>query len=582
MMILNKIMKSAGASKTENVVDLLRLIPPTFNFFTSFIPQKFDNFLFESNFLKLKSDSIVAPSLPFINLKTTPLPTLGAVASKISTDSGLTSSIQSGFVTRDNTLDLSGSVVAGATVSIYDNGKFLGLASIADKSWVFTTPKLEDGAHNFKVVIALGVQSQSFGVEAVVDTVVNGTFSATIVTDTGNSKTITSGANTTDHTLGLSGTGEVGSAIKIYDGAAYLGQTMADTKGKWSFTTQSLSDGHHDFLARITDVAGNQKDVTGISVNLSTPEPITSPTSTHTWSTVSGWGSIDVLAAINNTETGKKLADVKAPNGTQWGVDSANINDAWSYSYTGKGIMIAAIDTGIDLKNADLTKGLSSYSWNFLNNTANVMDDNGHGTFVASEMIAANNGIGLTGACYDSTLMVLKALDANGSGSAASVCAAIKYAVDHGANIINMSLGGSDYPGYNEALQYTKDHNVLVVMAAGKGADGTPLNPASYAQQFSNCITVGALQQGSSVPGASCTLASFSNQAGSTLPYGFVDAAGQSVAGYTVGGGVASWSGTSMAAPIVSAAAALVWSADASATASHIAQTLYQTSHTVL
>ena len=384
----------------------------------------------------------------------------------------------------------------------------------------------------------------------------------------------------------MSGTAEAGSTIKLYDGTTYLGQTLVDAKGKWSFTTQNLSDGHHDFLAHMTDLAGNQKDLTGISANISTPlpvtpQPTTPPASSHTWSSVSGWGSVDVLAAIN-AEIGKKLTDIKAPMGTQWGFDSANINDAWSYSYTGKGITVAAIDTGIDLNNADLTKGLSSYSWNFVNNTANVMDDNGHGTFVASEMIAANNGVGLTGACYDSTLMVLKALDASGNGSAASVCTAIKYAVDHGANIVNMSLGGSDYSGYSNALQYAKDHNVLVVMAAGNSAGSTPLNPASYAQQFSNCLAVGALQQGGSAAGGSCSLASFSNQAGSATSYGFVDAAGQSVTGYTVGGGAASWAGTSMAAPLVSAAAALVWSADASATAAHIAQTLYQTSHTVL
>lgn len=508
--------------------------------------------------------------------KSSPLQ-LGSVSSKILTDTGLTSTIQSGSVTKDNTLGLSGTVISGGTVSIYDGSKFLGYAAISGTSWSFTTLPLNDGAHSFKVVLSLGKQSQSFGVNAVVDTVANGTFSSTIVTDTGSTKTIISGGNTTDHTLGFTGTAEAGSSVKLYDGSTYIGQTIADARGKWSFNTTNLMDGHHDFSAHFTDCAGNEKDVGGISANLSgaiTPQP--SPT--HTWSSKSGWGSIDALSAIN-AETGLSHADVKAAVGTQWGFDKANINDAWTYGYTGKGITIAEIDTGIDLNNLDITQNLSSYSWNFVNNSSNVMDDNGHGTFVASEMIAANNGVGLTGASYDASLMVLKALDANGIGSADTICTAIRYAVDHGANVINMSLGGGDYLGYSSALQYAKDHNVLVVMAAGNSGGATPLDPAAYAKQFDNCLAVGALQCDSS---GVLSMTSFSNQAGSTTPYGFVDAAGQGVVGYTVGGGTASWAGTSMAAPLVAAAAALVWSADTAATASHIAQTLYQTSHTVI
>lgn len=505
---------------------------------------------------------------------------LGNVSSKIITETGLSSSIQSGGVTKDSTLDLSGSVVTGGTVSVYDGNKFLGYALINGTSWSFTTPALNDGSHNLKVVIASDKKSQSFGVNAVIDTVASGTFSSSILTNTGETKSISTGGTTKDHSLGFSGTAEVGSVVKIYDGSTFIGQTSADTKGRWKFTTPNLSDGHHDFSAHFIDRAGNEKDVAGISANLTsaTTPPATEQPS-HTWSSTSGWGSIDALAAIN-AKTGKNLADIKAATGTQWGVDKANINDAWNYGYTGKGLTIAEIDTGIDLNNADITTNLHAASWNFVNNSSNIMDDNGHGTFVASEMIAANNGIGLTGASYDASLMVLKALDANGSGSADNICAAIRYAVDNGANIINMSLGGSDYTGYASALQYAKDHNVLVVMAAGNNGGATPLDPAAYAKQFDNCLAVGALQCNSTT--GAISMASFSNQAGSTTPYGFVDAAGQGVVGYTVGGGTASWAGTSMAAPLAAAAAALVWSSDSAATAAQIAQMMYQTSHNVI
>jgi len=508
---------------------------------------------------------------------------LGGVDTKMITDTGLFSSIQSGGVTKDNTLGLSGSVTAGAKVAIYDGTKFLGDASINGTSWSFVTPALNDGSHNLKIVMTSGSKSQTFGVNAVIDTVANGTFSSTILTDTGATKSISSGGTTSDHTLGFSGASEAGGVVKIYDGAAFLGQTKADAKGKWTFTTSDLSDGQHNFSASFVDVAGNEKTVAGISANLSSktsPQPPSTPElPLHTWSSTSGWGSVDALATIN-AKTGKSLGDVKAATGTQWGFDKANINDAWNYGYTGKGITIAEIDTGIDLKNTDITKNLHAASWNFVNNSANVMDDNGHGTFVSSEMIAANNGVGLTGASYDASLMVLKVLDSNGSGSADKICSAMRYAVDHGANIINMSLGGGDYAGYAGALQYAKDHNVLVVMAAGNSGGATPLDPAAYAKQFDNCLAVGALQCNAATGALSMT--SFSNQAGSTTPYGFVDAAGQDVVGYTVGGGAALWSGTSMAAPIVTATAALVWSADTAATASQIAQAMYQSSHNVM
>lgn len=492
---------------------------------------------------------------------------LGSLNTYISTDTGLTSSITPNLVTKDATLGLSGTALSGSSVTVYDGAKFLGYATQKGTAWSFTTPTLADGTHNLKVVISSGNKTESFGVSTVVDTVASGTFSSQIITDSGSTKSIASNGTTKDHTLGFSGTSESGSVVKIYDGSKLLGQTVADYKGQWVFTTPNLSDGYHKFSARFIDIAGNEKDVAGISANL-----------VSTWSAESGWGSIDVLAAIN-VGTGKTLADVKAPEGTQWGFNSANINDAWTYGYTGKGITIAVIDTGIDLNNTDIASNISKSSWNFVNNTSDVMDDNGHGTFVASEMTAANNGVGLTGASYDSYLMVLKALDEYGGGSAATACTAIKYAVDHGANIINMSLGGGAYSGYATALQYAKDHNVLVVMAAGNNAGASPVDPAAYAKQFDNCLAVGALQ--SDAKGA-VSMTSFSNRAGSENSYGFVDAAGRNVIGYTVGGEIASWAGTSMAAPLVASAAALVWSSDPTATAAQIVQTLSQTSHALL
>ena len=534
---------------------------------------KLDPFALINAFSGSLLNSSLAWSLPKFS------PALGSMSALIATNTGATSNILSGGATRDATLGLSGTVATGGQVSIYDGSTLLGKATVVGNNWSFNTANLTDGYHSLKAVIANGNSSQSFSVGATIDTVAKGSLSSTLITDTGATKTIQSGASTTDHTLGLSGTSEAGSLVKIYDGNTLLGQTLTDWNGKWSFNTAKLADGHHEFSAQFTDLVGNRLSVGGLSADLTTATaPTPAPKPAHTWSNASGWGSVDALAAINKL-TGKALADVKATAGTQWGFDKANINDAWSYGYTGKGITIATIDSGLDLKNSDLTGHLSKASWNFINNSADVTDDNGHGSFVASELVAANNGVGLTGACYDADLLVLKTQDANGSGSADTICTAIRYAVDHSAKIINMSLGGGDYAGYASALQYAQDHNVLVVMSAGNSGGSSPLNPAAYAKQFSNCLAVGALKNNSD---GSLSMSSFSNKAGSDTAYGFVDAAGEGVIGYTTGGGAASWSGTSMAAPLVAASAALLWCADTTASASQIAQIISQTSHNVI
>jgi subtilisin family serine protease len=310
----------------------------------------------------------------------------------------------------------------------------------------------------------------------------------------------------------------------------------------------------------------------------------------HSWSAQTGWGTVDALAAINAL-TNQNLSDVAAGS-TPWWFGESNINDAWSYGYTGKDITIAVLDTGINLNNWEITANLlrndsrhfyvDSTTGQVVSDT-NISDDNGHGTFVASEIVAANNGYKLTGGSYDSSLMVLKVLPASGSGPAAPIIEAIYYAVDHGANIINMSLGATyGYQPYVAALQYASDHNVLVVMSSGNDDSEVPHYPASYAQDFDNCLAVGGIACDSSGVLSQYTDA---NSAGLGVPYGYVNAGGVDVYGYytdTDATRIYKGTGTSMAAPIVAAAAALAWSADPSATAAEVARVLYQTSHTVI
>lgn len=307
---------------------------------------------------------------------------------------------------------------------------------------------------------------------------------------------------------------------------------------------------------------GHLNHITHPTTPTPTPTPITiptpapTPTPSATWSSSSGLGEISVLKALD-LATGKTLADGAPGIPLEWGVSSAKFQDAWAAGDTGKGVVIADIDTGVDLNNSALTHNLSQYNWNFVSNSANVQDDNGHGSFTASELAAtagsSNNGV--VGGAYDAQLMVLKALDASGSGSDSNIASAITYAVDHGANVINMSLGGSSPdPVLQTALQYAANHGVVVAIAAGNSGGSSPSYPAAYAQTVSNTIAVGATQQS----GSSLTLASFSNHAGGTTAYNFVDAPGVSLQGYNAHGQVVTESGTSMATPLVAAEAAIL------------------------
>ena len=274
------------------------------------------------------------------------------------------------------------------------------------------------------------------------------------------------------------------------------------------------------------------------------------------WSGIDGYGNVNILRALS-VEVGKAVVDVTAPPNLGWGITASHFDDAWAAGYTGKGIVIADIDTGIDLNNKALTQNLSKYSFNFITATAgNVQDDNGHGTFTASEMIANNVGNGVVGAAPDAQLMVLKALDANGNGSAANIAAAITYAVNHGANVINMSLGGTiAMPSILSALQYAENHNVFVSIAAGNSSSNTPDTPAIYAKGLDTVVAVGSSANN---VGSGLSFSTFSSKTGSNTTYDYVTAPGNNIVGYNQNGQVITLSGTSMATAYVSAEMAIL------------------------
>ena len=138
-----------------------------------------------------------------------------------------------------------------------------------------------------------------------------------------------------------------------------------------------------------------------------------------------------------------------------WGLNEVNAPEVWNNGYTGEGVTVAIVDTGIDLDHPDLVSNLwvnpgeiagngidddgngfidDIHGYDFNGNDANPNDFNGHGTHVAGTVASASNSYGSTGVAYDASIMAVQVLSASGSGSMFDVAAGIIYAVDNGAS----------------------------------------------------------------------------------------------------------------------------------------------------
>ncbi len=155
----------------------------------------------------------------------------------------------------------------------------------------------------------------------------------------------------------------------------------------------------------------------------------------------------------------------------------------WQYFTGSSKVIVAVIDTGIDLSNPEFT-GRLVQGYDFINDDPDAMDDHGHGTHVAGTIAATgNNGTGITGLDWSAKIMPVKVLNSAGKGTEMSVYNGIIYAVDHGAKIINLSLG---FNGYSElvasAVAYANAHGVTLVAAGGNSGSNTITFPASLPQ----------------------------------------------------------------------------------------------------
>jgi serine protease len=164
----------------------------------------------------------------------------------------------------------------------------------------------------------------------------------------------------------------------------------------------------------------------------------------------------------------------------QWHMSQIGLPDAWKLG-EGRDVVVAVIDTGVtqvgDLAGTKFVPG-----FNFVGNNANAEDDHGHGTHVAGTIAqSTNNKIGVAGVAYGAAIMPIKVLSASGSGSMAAIAQGIRWAADHGANVINMSLGGPFPVGtIASAVKYARGKGVVVVAAAGNDGRGRVGYPAKY------------------------------------------------------------------------------------------------------
>jgi subtilisin family serine protease len=310
-------------------------------------------------------------------------------------------------------------------------------------------------------------------------------------------------------------------------------------------------------------------------------------------------------AGVDSVEPDVIIASATMPNdpsfGRLWGLDNTgqsggvagadiDATRAWDVSTGSRSVVVAVIDTGVDYRHADLAANMwrnpgevagngidddrngfvdDVHGWDFANGDGDPFDDEGHGTHVAGTIGAVgNNGVGVTGVNWAVSIMALKFLGSDGSGSTSDAIAAINYATrmrrDFGVNVVatnNSWGGGGSSAALRRAIQAGGDAGILFVAAAGNEGVNNDVTPSYPANDTSTAVIAVAATDRSN------RLASFSNYGATSVD---LAAPGAAIYSTVPGNGYASYSGTSMATPHVTGAVALLAAANSQASGAAI------------
>ncbi len=277
-------------------------------------------------------------------------------------------------------------------------------------------------------------------------------------------------------------------------------------------------------------------------------------------------------------------------DGTQGGPQKISAPQAWDLSKGDSNVVVAVIDWGVDLQHPDLQakmwtnvdetpdNGIDDdgngyiddvYGWDFANDDNDPQDDYGHGSHVGGIIAAAtDNGVGIAGVAFNSSIMAVKVGDGTtGTARYSDIAYSLMYAADNGAKVINLSLGGYAYSSFlGGAVNYAWDAGCVLVGAVGNNNKSDPFYPAAY----DNVIGVSATDQNDAK-------ASWSNYG----PHVAVAAPGVSIySTYWNGSSTYAYmSGTSMSTPHVAGLAALLFAQDGTRTNATVRSLIEETAN---
>lgn len=303
-----------------------------------------------------------------------------------------------------------------------------------------------------------------------------------------------------------------------------------------------------------------------------------------------------------------------------WNVTKINAQLVWALGLNGEGVIVAVIDTGVNYNHLDLVDNVWEHpeypyhGWNYVNNSNNPMDDQGHGTHCAGTVAGDGSAGSQTGVAPGATIMCLKVLDSQGGGNQSSVWSAVQFSIENGAHVLSLSLGwqhswGPNRSAFRQAFDSALAAGLVASVAAGNEGDQqgsypipdnvrTPgdcpppwLHPdQTLTGGISSVVCVGATDSGDGLAGFSSrgpltwsAIAPFNDyayQPGMGLIRPDVSAPGvsiKSLAHYSNTGYESGWSGTSMATPAVAGVMALMMQKNMGITPAQISQILEET-----